>query len=791
VTSSPTTKSRRLLEYPRLVSALLALSVFAVYLPVTQCDFVNYDDNEYVTNNPKVTAGLTWDGIKWAFTHSHSANWHPLTWLSHMLDCQLYGLHPAGHHLTNLLFHAANTVLLFLFLRYLTGAFWRSAAVAAFFGLHPLHVESVAWVSERKDVLSAFFGILCLWAYARYAKGKAEVTSRQPESRIKNPGSRIQDPGSNPTIQQSNNPLFYVAALLALALGLMSKPMLVTWPFVMLLLDFWPLGRLKLSRLKSQLPILLEKLPFFALAALSCLVTVKAQHGAIVPMDVEPLGFRFANTLMSYVCYIGKLFWPSHLAVIYVHMHEWPFGAIVAAALILITVTAVIAVQAKARPYLLLGWAWFLGTLIPVIGLLQVGNQSMADRYMYLPAIGAMLAIIWLTASKVGGQEKRPYVAAGCAGCLLTACALVAGAQMLTWQTSETLFRQALAVNKDNFVAWNNLGNFYSSLTDEKPAAYCFTNAILSNPGYQRPYNGLGCVLNNQKRYAEAVPLFEAALKLNPKFVDAHNNLGFALQNMGKTNEAIACYQAALSLDPNHVQAHGNLANVLIILNQFEEAKEHYEALLRQEPKDPFVRGMMARLLMREGKTGEAIKVYESALVHSPDSTLLRVGFGDALLETGDTTRAFEQYSQALKSKPEDAEAHYHLALALSRQGDIKQAVEHYRLGLKAFASAAEPLNNLAWILATNPDPAIRNGAEAVRLSERACQLTENKEAMLVGTLAAAYAEAGRFDDAISTAEKAKVLAEKSNQPEVATKNAQLLELYRAGKAYRDVASAN
>ena len=501
------------LNHPVLVAVLLALAVMAVYLPVVGFEFTNYDDTHYVTANPHVLQGLTWESVGWAFTHGYSGNWHPVTWMSHMLDCQVYGLAPAGHHLINLLLHAANSVLVFLLLRYLTGAAWCSAGVAALFALHPLHVESVAWVAERKDLLSAFFGLLCLWAYAAYAResGIGRQASQDVDPRAQEP-SLGPKPGSRqssallPNLADgprsaSPRPRFsawYVVALLCFTLGLMSKPMLVTWPFVLLLLDFWPLRRFTLSNINTQLPVILrlvrEKIPFFALSAASSIVTFLVQQGwgAVVPLEHVPLALRLLNVPVSYLRYLGKLAWPMDLAVMYPYVLGWPAGVVLGALLVLAGTTFLVLWQHRQRPYLLIGWAWFLGTLVPVIGLVQVGNQSIADRYTYLPSIGIFVLVVWGVAEMVGAKPARRVIGAVAAAVVLTACALRAQTQALCWQTTETLFRHALAVTSNNVVAHNSLGFYHVTQSNVQEAQRAFRAALAIQPACQVLVAGSG-----------------------------------------------------------------------------------------------------------------------------------------------------------------------------------------------------------------------------------------------------------------------------------------------------------
>ena len=826
----------RKLEHTALCYVLLALITVAVYLPVIQLGFVAFDDNYYLTANPKVQAGLTWEGVRWAFTRAHAANWHPVTWLSHMLDCQLYGLRPAGHHITNLIFHTANTLLLFRLLQRLTGAFWRSALVAALFALHPLHVESVAWVAERKDVLSTFFGLLCIWAYVRYA----EVQS--PKSKVQSRG--IGD-GSQASVHARNTvhaprstlhaPRFYLLSLFLFALGLMSKPMLVTLPFVLLLLDWWPLGRLRLFTIRNPSfatarparlwQLVAEKVPFFALSAASCVVTVIAQEkgGALSSFEGAAgvsVESRISNALVSYVWYLAKLLWPSNLTVIYPFVRVWPTEQVLLAAALLLVLTVVALWQGRRRPYLAVGWLWYLGTLVPVIGLVKVGAQSIADRYTYIPAIGLFIILAWGVADLTAGWRKRTPALAAATAAVLVAYAVTSGAQILCWQDTESLFRHALAVTRDNYIAYNNLGLYVAEHGELELGKKYYQLATAIAPNYAPPWNNLGTALIQQKKYEEAITAFENALRINPRSAEIEGNLGATLYCLGKYDEAITHLREAIRLDPEHSMAHFNWGNALVQRNRLDEAMEHYRAALQLNPRYGEAQSNLALALVKQGKREEATVQFQRALAIDPGLWPAHFGLGELLIEQGKFDGAVEQFSEvlrlqpkhepawlqlgiaragqgkqveaveafsaALRITPDDAEAHYHLAMALGGQHEIKEAIRHYHEVLKALPDFPEALNNLAWLLAANPDPQVRNGHEAVDLAERACKLTEYKQPIMVGTLAAAYAEAGRFPEAVTTAEKAETLAKQSNQMEVAARNRSLLELYRSGQPARD-----
>jgi tetratricopeptide (TPR) repeat protein len=817
----------RKLEHAALCYVLLALITVAVYLPVIELSFVTFDDTYYLTDNPKVQAGLTWESVRWAFTHSHAANWHPLTWLSHMLDCQLYGLKPLGHHVTSLLFHTANTLLLFGLLKRLTGAFWRSALVAALFALHPLHVESVAWLAERKDVLSTFFFILTLGAYARYVEGqsqKAKGQNLKAEGRKPKAEGRPKSEGRSP-----KSGAWYLVALGLFALGLMSKPMLVTVPCVLLLLDYWPLGRLSFPSLhRSTTPplrLLLEKLPFFALSAASCVITLIAQQkgGAVASLEgvsgvsVES---RLINTPISYVWYLVKLVWPSDLAVIYPYVKDWPVEQVLLATALLIALTGMALWQGRRRAYLAVGWLWYLGTLVPVIGLVKVGTQSIADRYTYIPAIGLFIVFAWGVADLTAGWPKRTLPLAAGAAALLAACALVVGLQLLYWQNTETLFRHALAVTRNNYVACNILGSCFAEHGELELAKKYYQSAIEISPNYPSARSNLGATLVYQKRYEEALAALEGAVSINPRSAEAESNLGAALCSLERTDEALGHLRKAIQLDPENPLARYNLGNALMQKGRPADAVEEFRVAAQLNPRYAEAHNNLAQALVKQGKLDEAAVQFRQALVIQPGLLPAHYGLGELLAEQGKFEAAVEQFTEvlrlqpkdeptqvqlglarasqgkleeavaafsaALRMKPDDASAQYHLAVALASQHKTREAIQQYHEALKTLPDFPEALNNLAWILAANADAQVRNGREAVDLAQRACKLTEYKQAVMVGTLAAAYAEAGRFTEAVAMAEKAMTLADQANQIELAARNRTLLELYRSGQPARD-----
>jgi tetratricopeptide (TPR) repeat protein len=547
-----------------LFCLFLVLSTLLVYFQVGTFEFDNYDTAKYVYNNNQVKAGLTAKGIKWAFTTFYFSNWHPLTWLSHMLDVQLYGLDPGRHHLTNVLFHIANTLLLFGVLRRMTGKLWQSGFVAALFALHPLHVESVVWVAERKDLLSTIFGLLVLWSYTRY----------------------VQNPGVGR----------YVAVMLFFILGLMTKPMMVTLPFVLLLLDYWPLRRLHFeSANKVEQPakqgstrwfLVVEKLPLFIVSAASCIVTIYAQKSgdSIVPLDAYPLLFRISNAFISYVSYVGKMIWPSNLAIIYPYNIILPTLNILAAILIVLGISLLAVRFFKSRPWFIVGWFWYLGTLIPVIGLVQVGTQSMADRYTYIPLIGLFIILAWALfefLARWSYQKLRfAVITLGVAGVLMA----IAWQQVGYWKNSVTIFKRAVDVTDKNFVAHNNLGHGLLMQGKTTEAFEHFKKSSEINPKFAIAHLNLGLALSEQKKYAEAIQSFTKAVEEKPNFAIAYNLIGKTQSQIGKSDQAIQNYLKAININPKYVEAYNSAGVALIRMGKPRRAIAFFREALRLDP---------------------------------------------------------------------------------------------------------------------------------------------------------------------------------------------------------------
>ncbi len=699
------------------VCLLLALSVTAVFWGVSGHEFTHYDDDGYVTENFHVQAGLTWKGLAWAFgqVHGEQTYWHPLTWVSHMLDCQLFGLKPAGHHLVNLFFHTLNTLLIFLVLGRLTGAFWQCGLVAALFALHPLQVDTVAWVAERKNLLSTFFGLLCLWAYALFA-----------ECRMQNAECRIEKPRGGVSQYAS---LYYVLSLLSFALGLMSKPVLVTLPFVLLLLDYWPLRRFPLStinlRLRAFLGLVWEKAPFFFLGGVSCIITLVAHRGLGMLQAAARLPFdlRLENAVVSYVRYLGKTIWPFNLAIFYPYPGAWPAGQVILSSLLLLGVSGLAVYAAQSRPWLFVGWFWFLGMLVPFIGLVQAGKQAMADRFMYVPLIGVSIILVWGLAEFCRWLCLAQKGIAFFCGAILGLCAARTMDQLRCWQNSETLFRHAVAVSKDNCVALDGLGValFGRGRLDE--AMECYRQSLKINPADAHALNNLGAALEakgspeaidwyrkalqadpafpdalynlgtaeaGQKHYAEAIKLFEAVLVVQPNHLEARNNLGNTFANLGRPEEAIAQYRLALQLQPKAARIHCNLAALLVSQGKLDEAALHYRQALTHTLNDGDTHHQLGIALALQEKWDEAIEQYRATLRHAPNNAEVRYNLGYALRVRGRVDEAIAELAEAVRLKADFPLAQYNLGCALAEKGRREEAVAHLREALRRKADYRE-----------------------------------------------------------------------------------------------------
>ena len=660
------------------ICLFLIITTLAVFWQVKDHEFINYDDTEYITENLHVQGGVTLKGVTWAFTTFHAANWHPLTWLSHMLDVQLFGVKPGWHHLMNLLFHIANTLLLFLVLHRMTKALWQSAFVAALFALHPLHVESVAWVSERKDVLSAFFWMLTMGAYVYYVE--------------------------RPGLQR------YLLVFTFFSLGLMSKPMLVTLPFVLLLLDFWPLGRLQYRKADPEIhaealspssiakqkrkskkqnavkekaqvknptdfhyqwtlirPLVWEKVPFFILTAIASVVTYIAQQkgGALSSLKAISFDVRVVNSIVSYVSYIGKMIWPANLAVFYPHPGMLPPWQVFAAVSILVIITLSALRMARRFPYVIIGWLWYLGTLVPVIGLVQVGEQAMADRYTYVSLIGLFIMIAWTIPDLVKKGPYRIYIFTISAGIILSALTYTTWTYLQCWQNSVTIFQHALKTTRNNFIAHLNmgadlrdkggveeaiahyvealriepnnpdvnfnLGNALSRQGKLDEAIVHYISVIRIKPNYAAAYNHLGLALFRQGKINEAIINFTKAIKMDPNMAEAYNNMGAVFVGQGKPDQAIANFTKAVQIKPNDMEAHYNLGIISASQRKFDQAVVHFREAVRVKPDFAKAHNNLGSVLVLQGKTKEAIEHFREAVRIQPDYKMAQENLKDAL----------------------------------------------------------------------------------------------------------------------------------------------------------------
>lgn len=738
----------------------LALITAAIYLPTASYEFVNFDDSLYVTEQPIVQKGLTWEGFKWAFTNFDAANWHPLTWLSHMLDCSLFGLDPAGPHLMNGLLHALNAALLFLILNRMTRRVWLSAIVAGLFAWHPLRVESVAWIAERKDALSVFFGLLAIAAYARHAE------QRESEAG----GTKVWN-----VITSRWHGLTFVA----LAASLMSKATFVTLPFALLLLDFWPLKRAPLADTaawKTLLPQLcrltLEKLPLLTLALAVSIVTLRAQRdfGAVVSLESLPIDVRAGNALAACIGYLKNTFLPFKLALFYPHPHHVPFLKIAGSAAALILITAMSARSLRSRPYLAVGWFWFLGTLTPVIGIVQVGRQAMADRYTYIPHIGLFIAVVWGAAEWL---RRRNQLAAGAYGAIaaLIICAGLSLRQSVYWKNSVNLFERSLAVTANNALAHNNLGAAYAVEGRFAEAIEQYREAVSIWPGYAKAHHNLGTEYSKQGLSDKAINHLRESIRLDGRHADAHYNLGIELSRRGQWDEAAVRFRSTIELQPNNAKAHGdlgvtfaqrgdtaealrsfkraveldpgdiharqNLATALAAGGNFSGAVEQMQIAIAAKPESPALVDQLGAILQQSGKTNEARahfhqaakirsgKVAElaqsahamaeegrlteaaagfvDALKLQPDNPELRNTYATVLARQGDFEAAIVQFSRVIESRPDYAKAHYNRAMALEELGDFENALSGYRRASELNPEWTEPRRRILDLMKTKP----------------------------------------------------------------------------------------
>jgi len=727
------------------VSLALAAGVLLAFWPVLSCGFLSLDDPAYVTANSEVCRGLSWHGLGWALTTFNASNWHPVTWLSHMLDAQVFGASAGGPHVVNLLFHLANTLLLFHLLRRLTGAYWRAAMVAGLFALHPLRVESVAWISERKDVVSAFFALLSLGAYARYA-----VASHTPSACARRG---------------------YLLALGFFALGLMSKPMLVTLPCVLLLLDYWPLrrfaGREGERGWRALRPLLGEKIPFFVLSGGCSVITFIAQRhgGSIEALDNFPPLSRVENALVSCGRYLAKTLWPIHLAMPYPLPDHWPVVLVAAAAALLAIWVALALRFARRMPFFLVGSLWFVGMLVPVLGLVQVGGQAMADRYTYMPQIGLWVALVWSISDAVSRWRVPKGAVAAAAGLILSACTLLTRAQVGYWHDSQILLTHTLAVTKANSLAYYGLGADYDSRGLQAQAIDAYCKALEIQPDFIRAHNNLAADLLSRGEWEGALRHYREVVRLDPGFAPGRNNYGAALAREHRFSEAIDCYTTALRLEPDYAEAHYNLALVLAVQHRFSEAIPHYTAAasaqhrgitynnlgyalaaldrldeaitayrqaIRLDPKLAEAHANLGNALAREGDLDAAVRAYHDASLIDSNNPAILNNLGHALARKQDLSAAIACYEAALKLAPELTLARYNLAGALTAQGHVDLAVVQYQQVVAQDSGNALAHDRLARALAV-----LGRRVEALGQAREALRLKPDSEdlRMLVGSL--------------------------------------------------------
>lgn len=674
-----------------LLSLVLLIAVFGAFAPILSNAFVNYDDPDYVTTNAHVQHGLNWASLAWAFRSSEHGNWHPLTWLTHTLECQVFGLKPWGHHLTSLLLHALNTCLVFVLFKRMTGAMWRSFMVAALFGLHPLRVESVAWVAEQKDVLSAAFGLLALWAYTRYAQRvhgpqsavhrpqprnlsseSADHQSREKGRSEARRGAKFQISDFRFQIRNSGW-FYYLLALLLYAFSLMSKPMLVTMPFILLLLDYWPLGRFQesipavppASNPNPQPPathhwralgrLALEKGPFLLLALTSSVVTFLVQNkvGAVATLAGATPIARLANALVAYCRYLGKLVWPSHLAVFYPLPTFLAIEVLVAAALLLLGVSALVVALRRKRPYLPMGWFWFLGTLVPVIGLVQVGSQSMADRYSYLPSIGVLVVVVWSVHALISSWRYHRIAALLLAAVPLLAFGWLTRQQAGYWRDSGTLFEHALAVTGPNTTVYWHLGDYaFIDRANLPEAVDYYRKALELDPSFPDAHFQLANALYRQGAREEAVREYEEALRCRPGWARVHSNFGYVLESMGRLDDALAQLREAVKLEPASAEAQSNLGRVLYRKGALAESIDHLQRAMALNPAVPDIHNTLGLALEATGRQDDALREFEVAVRLKPDFAYAHLCIAQALLKQGRREDALPHLKEAVRLDP-------------------------------------------------------------------------------------------------------------------------------------------
>jgi tetratricopeptide (TPR) repeat protein len=640
---------------------------------VYKYDFVKYDDDVYVTDNKNIQSGLNEKSINWALTSGYASNWHPLTWMSHILDYQLYQKWAGGHHITNILFHILNTILLFYFLKKATSSFWPSAFVAAAFALHPLHVESVAWIAERKDVLSTFFWILTMLAYVKYAKniGQTHPSSLklQRTSRSAPTDPAIVMAGLNKkyplfTVRGSAPTKWYIATILFFALGLMSKPMLVTIPFVLLLIDYWPLER------KFSIGLLVEKIPFLILSIISSIITfiVQQRSGAVTKIEYHGIKIWAENIIVSYAEYIFKMIWPSKLAVLYQFpVSGLPVSIVLISAIVLLAITFAAIRSGRRHKFILFGWLWYVGTLVPVIGFIQIGAHSMADRYTYVPLIG-IFVIIFFGAKELFPKHAKILFLAGIA--VLAAWSFTSAGQVRYWKDSLTLFEHTISVTEKHFIIMSNYAaSLHDAGRDEESMVY-IKKLIEMKPDSAENHNSLGSSLYSMGKIDEAIEEFQLALKYKPYFPQAYYNFGIALQKNSNFEKSAQLLQKAIEQKADYIDAYINLALCLNQMQKFDQSIEVCTKALQLEPQNVFLHGYLAIAFGGAGKIDEAIKEIQYVLTQRPNDSQMYRNLGILLNQKGLKTQAIEAYRKSIQIDPNDKNVRWLLEKALKEQDE-------------------------------------------------------------------------------------------------------------------------
>ena len=684
-----------------LVCLFLVIAILVVYWQVRNYTLVNFDDSSYILNNPHIRSGLNFKGIAWAFSFPGYDYWHPMTWLSHMLDCHLYGLKFGMHHQVSLILHILNSILLFLVFRQMTGAIWRSAFVATMFALHPMNVESVAWLAERKNVLSAFFWLITMLTYIHYSK--------------------------RPSVFR------YFPILFVYTLGLMSKPMLATLPFVLILLDHWPLRRINLShsgsnnqktsksnntefQRSSTFHLALEKIPMLILSAASIFLSSLAIHrlGTVISTASVPMNLRIKNALVSYISYIIKMIWPHNLAVYYPYPQTLPLWQVIGAGLLLICISFLVFRAVRSKPYLAVGWLWYIGTLVPAIGLVQAGLwPAIADRFTYVPFVGLFCVIAWGVPDLVIQWHYREIKLAAIAAAFFAIFAATTYLQVGYWRNSITLFEHAIDVTTNNYIAHHKLGEALKLQKKTEAAAKHYSEALRIRPDFFATHLDMGIVLRDEGKLNEAIDYFSRALRLKPDRAEPHFELGITLEKQGDFDTAIRHYLEALRIKPDYAKAHNNLGIILAHQKKDKEAIFHL--------------------------------------------------------------------SEAIRIDSNYAEPHYNLGIIYADKRNIEKAILHYKKALYLNPNMAQAIYNLSWILTSCEDERFRNGEEAVKLAERLYKIAPNNQPLALDALAAAYAETKEFDAAVLTAHKGLELAEQQGSKELVLGLKKRLELYKKG----------